>query len=230
MSDGWFSRSGRRPSSPRTVDWGRRVRQDGERSNQVLFGLIAINVLVFLLWTQSAGTILEQVMASQFLVSVESIVHLRVWTLLTAEFSHISPTHLLFNMLGLWVFGREVGQTLGWRDLLNLYLVGAVVASLGHVVFGLVTGDPAPSLGASGAVYAISVVYAAMFPNRTLMINFLIPVPAAVAVAGYILLDLFGAFGMGGGGVAHAAHLGGAAYGLAFWWWRTQRGGGPGRR
>jgi membrane associated rhomboid family serine protease len=99
----------------------------------------------------------------------------------------------------------------------HLYVVGALLASVGHVAYGLVSGSPAPALGASGAVMTVAVVYAALFPRRTLMINFFIPVPAVLAVAGYVLLDLFGMLGGNKDGVAHAAHLGGAVYGFLFW-------------
>lgn len=217
----WFG--GGQQKRPGHVDWGRWVKRDEERAQQLLIGLIVINVLVFVAWSQSRGSILAGLMQQHFLVSVESIAHFRIWTLLTSEFSHYSATHLLFNLLGLWVFGRDVGRMLGSRAVLHLYLAGAIAASVGHVLYGVVTGDPSPALGASGAVMAFAVVFAAMFPNRTLMINFFIPVPAGIAVGIYILLDVAGAFGIGGGGVANAAHLGGAAYGLAYWYLRVKR-------
>lgn len=220
MSNGWFEKR-RRPTGE--VNWSRHVQKDAERADQTLYALIAINVLVFVAWTQSAGTSLEILMGRHFLVSAEALVDFRVWTLLTSEFSHVSANHLLFNMLGLWVFGKPVAESLGWRALLNLYLVGAVVASAGHVLFQLFTGDPSPALGASGAVMAIAVVFAALFPERTLLLFFVLPVPAAIAVGGFILLDVMGMFGAGRAGIANAAHLGGAAYGLLYWWWRTRR-------
>jgi membrane associated rhomboid family serine protease len=219
MANRWFSGQQKRPGH---VNWGRQVRVDTERANQVLWGLIGVNVVVFLLWQIAWGTILENLLVDHFLVSAESVFSLRLWTLVTSEFSHTDGVHLLFNMLALWIFGRDVAHSVGWKHFLHLYLAGAIVASLGHVAFQLMTGDPTPALGASGAVMAISVVFAALFPNRTLMINFFIPVPAALAVGFYILMDVMGLMGTGSG-VAHAAHLGGALYGLLFWWWRFKR-------
>lgn len=219
MSSWWGGGAKKRPGQ---VDWGRWVRRDEERARQWLIGLVAVNVVVFVLWQLARGTILVGLMGQHFLVSVEAIAHYRVWTLLTSAFSHSSASHLLFNLIGLWVFGGDVGRALGSRALLHLYLAGAVAASVGHVLYGVVTGDGTPALGASGAVMALAVVFGALFPNRTLMINFFIPVPAALAVGIYLLLDVVGAFG-GGGTVAHAAHLGGAAYGLAYWWFTVKR-------
>jgi len=121
------------------------------------------------------------------------------------------------------VFGGAVHRVVGNGVFVHLYVVGAVLASLGHVVYGAVTGDLVPALGASGAIMTIAVVYAALFPKRILMLNFFIPVPAGLAVAGYIALDLFGLVG-GRGGIAHAAHLGGALYGVLFWlFWLRRR-------
>ncbi|MCA9492581.1 MAG: rhomboid family intramembrane serine protease [Myxococcales bacterium] len=206
----------------RQVDWARSVRDDQQMGDRVLWTLIGINVVVFVLWSQSRGSLLQDLMARHFLVSVDSIAELRFWTLITAEFSHYEPNHLLFNMLGLYFFGRPVAQALGWKDLLGMYMTGALVASLAHVLYGIVTGDMAPSLGASGAVMAIGVCFAALYPRATLLVSFVFPVPAAVAVGGYLLLDVFGVLG-GGGNVAHAAHLGGALVGLVWWYVRTRR-------
>jgi membrane associated rhomboid family serine protease len=75
----------------------------------------------------------------------------------------------------------------------------------------------APALGASGAVSAIAVVFAAMFPRARLYVNFFIPLPAAVAVGLFLLIDLFGVLNPRADMIAHAAHLGGAAYGAVYW-------------
>jgi rhomboid-like protein len=215
----WFE-SARRPGH---VDWSRRAREDQERSQQVLYGLIAVNLLVFVAWTQARSGPLAETLLLNFLCSVESVSSGRVWTLLTACFSQMDVSHLLFNMLALWVFGQDVGRALGSRTLLQLYVVGGIVSMLAHVAFGLVTGVDVPALGASGSVMAISVLFAALFPQRTLLIMFVVPMPAAAAVGLYILLDVFGIFGGGRGNIAHAAHLGGAAYGLLYWWLRIRR-------
>lgn len=178
--------------------------------------LVALNVAVFALWhTLGRSPAWRAWMAANFLVSVGSIE--RPWTLLLAEFSHVDAFHLLFNMIALWTFGRVIETVLGARRLLGLYLAGAVLASLGHVVYGLAVHSPAPSLGASGAVSAIAVVFAGMFPRARLYLNFFIPLPAAVAVGLFLLVDLFGVLNPRGDMIAHAAHLGGALYGFVYW-------------
>jgi membrane associated rhomboid family serine protease len=197
------------------VDWSRKVRQDRDLATQILWVLVGLNVAVFIAWTQARGSFVQLLMADHFLVSADAMLHYRVWTLLTSEFSHRDPTHLLFNLLGLWTFGRRVGEAVGPWHLLTLYLGGAIVASGAHVVYSLVTGDPAPALGASGAVMALAVAFARLYPNAVLQVWFFFPMPAPVAVAGFLLLDVFGMFG-GSSGVANAAHLGGAGFGFLY--------------
>lgn len=188
-----------------------------DRPRSALFALLGINIVVYILW-QMLGRSEWGVglMADHFLVSLEAMTGLRVWTLLTSAFSHLDFSHFLFNMIGLWVFGGAVEQVLGPRRFTHLYLAGGIAASLGHVMFSLVSGSPNPALGASGSVMALAVMFALLFPKRTLLINFFVPVPAGIAVAGYVLLDLAGAVS-GGSSIAHAAHLGGALYGYLYY-------------
>lgn len=187
----------------------------------ILIVLIAVNVAVFLAWhTLRDGSEPSTFMIDHFLVSLHAVdgEHgFRYWTLLTSAFSHIDAAHLVFNLLSLWVFGRDVAAVLGAGRFLHLYVVGGILASFGHVLFQGLTGAVEPALGASGSIMAIAVVFAAMFPQRRLLLQFLIPVPAALAVALYVLLDLIGAVSGSGTHIAHAAHLGGAAYGLFYW-------------
>jgi membrane associated rhomboid family serine protease len=188
-------------------------------SPALLWTLVGANVVVYVLWQlalrDGRRSNAARFMSDQFLVHYSTVLT-HPWTLLSAEISHIDLNHLLFNCLALYVFGRDVHRVIGDLWFAHLYVVGAILASLGHVAYGFVTGDPSPALGASGAVMAIAVVYAALFPRRTLMVQFILPLPAVVAVGLYVLLDVFGVL-TGGGNVAHAAHLGGAAYGLLFW-------------
>ena len=87
-----------------------------------------------------------------------------------------------------------------------------------------------PVVGASGAIYGLLVAFAYMFPNAELMMIFLpIPIKAKYFVPAILLLDLFlglsgkSIFG-GGGGIAHFAHLGGAAVGflMMLYWKKNQ--------
>ena len=73
-----------------------------------------------------------------------------------------------------------------------------------------------PALGASGAVNAVVFLNAALYPMRTIYLNFFIPMPNILFAGMFLARDLYGAqMGLGGSGTGHAAHLGGAAVGAA---------------
>ena len=186
-----------------------------EHSRHVLIGLIAVNVVVFVLWNSSGSSGLG-FMVNHFLVSGLAVSEGRYWTLLTSAFSHNDTMHLLFNSIASWVFGGVVGRSDGAKAILQLYIAGALISGAGHVYWDSLTPGNVPALGASGAVMALAVVAAFRQPAQVLLINFLLPVPMALAVALYIGWDMMALFSGTENGIANAAHLGGAATGLAW--------------
>jgi membrane associated rhomboid family serine protease len=145
-----------------------------------------------------------------------------IWQLLTYGFMHGSLTHLLFNMLALYMFGGEVERLLGPSHFLQYYLVcvvGAAVAQL--VVTSNMNLPPLPTVGASGGVFGLLLAFGMAYPQRRIMLLFPpIPMPAWVFVTLYGMLELYLGVTGSGQGVAHFAHLGGMAAGyamLVFW-------------
>jgi membrane associated rhomboid family serine protease len=152
----------------------------------------------------------------------------QVWQLLTYGFLHGSLTHLLFNMLALYMFGSEVERLLGPSHFLQYYLacvVGAAVAQL--VVMGNMNLPPLPTVGASGGVFGLLLAFGMAYPQRRIMLLFPpIPMPAWLFVTLYGLLELYLGVTGSGVGVAHFAHLGGMAAGyvlLAYWRGKARR-------
>ena len=134
-----------------------------------------------------------------------------LWQLLTYSFLHGSALHLMFNMLALYTFGRDLERLFGSSWYLQYYLVSVMAAALSHVVVTAWMGAPPfPTVGASGGVYGLLLAYGVYFPHRTLILLFPpIPLPARVFVVLFAALELY--FGVTGtvSGVAHFAHLGG---------------------
>ncbi len=134
-----------------------------------------------------------------------------LWQLLSYSFLHGSLLHLMFNMLALYTFGRDVERLFGSLWYLQFYLASVVAAALTHlVVTGWMGAPPYPTVGASGGVYGLLLAYGIYFPRRTVILLFPpIPLPARVFVALFAALELY--FGVTGtvAGVAHFAHLGG---------------------
>lgn len=125
--------------------------------------------------------------------------------------------HVFMNMLFLFFLGRETEQALGRAGFLRLYVTGGVIGGLACWVSALLQGSAVPTIGASGAVYALMVYYAFRWPRRTIFIYFM-PVPIWLFVAYRVFTDLTG-FLSGAGeasGVAVLAHLGGAAIGYVW--------------
>lgn len=151
----------------------------------------------------------------------------QVWQLLTYGFLHGSLTHLLFNMLALYMFGGAIEGLLGARRYLTYYLacvVGAAVTQL--VVLGNMDRPPVPTVGASGGVFGLLLAYGMAFPRHKIMLLFPpIPMQAWLFVTLYGLLELYLGVTGSGQGVAHFAHLGGmaAGYVLLTHWARQRR-------
>lgn len=151
----------------------------------------------------------------------------QVWQLFSYMFVHGGLTHLLFNMIALWSFGRILEQAWGNQRFLIFYLacgVGAAVISMlvDQFVFGQVYLGA--MVGASGAIYGVLVAFALLFPNFKIMLILIpVPIPAKIFVPILLLIDLSaGITGVSifGQNIAHFAHIGGAVMGLLlvkFW-------------
>ena len=157
------------------------------------------------------------------------------WQLITYAFLHDPQNwmHILGNMLAVYMFGPDTELVLGSRRFGFYYLacvVGAAATQL--VVMHAAASGPYPTLGASGGVFGILLLFGMSFPQRKVIMLFLpIPMPAWLFVMLYGLFELvFGVFG-GSDGVAHFAHLGGLATGalLILYWRGVRHGPGPTR-
>lgn len=172
--------------------------------------LIAANVLLFLLQGQFNGA-LEELFALYPLQPLDGHVYFHYWQIITYSFLHGSYTHLLFNMLALWMFGMEIERYVGpWR-LLACYFASVVTAALSQLFIPILFGaTPAPTIGASGGVFGLLLAYAVMFPRRKVIpLIPPIPMPAWLFATLYAGIELFLGVTGNQSGVAHFAHLGG---------------------
>ena len=135
---------------------------------------------------------------------------------ITYMFMHEDITHLFFNMLALYMFGSILENLWGPKRFINYYLLCGLGAAALQLIIFYFSGDGARLLGASGAVFGLLVAYAMIFPNTELQLYFFIPVKAKYLVIGYALYELvLGLMDSAGDNVAHFAHLGGLAVGVA---------------
>lgn len=132
-----------------------------------------------------------------------------VWQVFTYQFLHGGFFHLFFNMFALWMFGMELETLWGSRRFLTYYLLSGVGAAIVQILIATV-----PTLGASGAVYGILLAFGMTFPNRQIfMFPLFIPIKAKYFVMIFAGIELFSGL-RGSDGIAHFAHLGGAATGF----------------
>jgi membrane associated rhomboid family serine protease len=137
-----------------------------------------------------------------------------IWQLITYQFMHGGFMHLFFNMLALWMFGAELESLWGSRKFLIYYLLCGIGAGLVQLFISPLFSNPAPTIGASGAIYGILVAFGMTFPNRTIMMfPIFFPIPAKIFVILFAGMELLNGLNSSDG-VAHFAHLGGAVMGV----------------
>ena len=149
--------------------------------------------------------------------------HFAPWQVGTYAFLHGSFGHLFFNMLGLWMFGSELERVWGDRRFMQFYGASVLAAAVTQLIVTALMGSDYPTIGASGGLFGLLLAFAMMFPNRTILLFFVIPLRAKYLVLLYGLLELYQGAAVRDSGVAHFAHLGGMLGGLLMIrYWRGQ--------
>lgn len=186
----------------------------------ITLAIIVANALVFFL--ELAG---GEAFVKTWAMVPADVVAGRHWiTMLTAMFLHGSWSHILGNMLFLWVFGPEIEGAMNPGRYLIFYFAGGVAANLAQIA--LAPASTVPTLGASGAIAAVMGAFLITYPRdriRTvLLIGFFFTVtfvPAFLLIGLWFLLQLISVGAVtaaqagGSGGVAYAAHVGGVIFG-----------------
>lgn len=151
----------------------------------------------------------------------------RPWQLLTYGFLHDvrGLTHILFNMFGLWMFGRDLERLMGAQRFLIYYLTCIVGAGIVQLIVANLQGGVYSTVGASGGVFGILLAYAMAFPNRTVVLLIPpIPMKAKYFVLFYGLLELYLGVSGRAPGIANFAHLGGMLFGfILLQYWRSTK-------
>jgi membrane associated rhomboid family serine protease len=143
------------------------------------------------------------------------------WQPVTYAFLHGSFEHLFFNMLGLWMFGSELERIWGAKRFMQFYAASVLAAAVAQLAVTAITGAVYPTVGASGGLFGLLLAYGMMFPHRSILLFFVIPIPARMLVVLYGAFELYqGVYGTQAG-IAHFAHLGGMLGGfLMLQYWR----------
>lgn len=142
-----------------------------------------------------------------------------IWQFLTFQFLHGGGLHLIFNVIGIWFFGRFVEERLGAPRMLRIYFTCGVLGGLLHMVMAFVAPQFFglwPVFGASAGVCGLLAAFATLEPEATILLFFVIPVRARYLLIASVGIALFFTVVPSDPGIAHAAHLGGLLGGVAY--------------
>ena len=204
-------------------------RQNQSQPHSIIFYLIMTNVIIWVL----DFTLLNGLLTKLFALRTIDIMQPTQWyRFLTYGFCHSAGVwHILGNMFTLYFLGRSVESRYGGREFLFFYLFATVLGGiywsgsnywalesvrdqltqleLHHASFSSV-------VGASGAVSAVTILFALNFPRVIILIWGLIPMPAFVLGILIIVMDVAGAQNQNTN-IAHSVHLAGAAFALIYY-------------
>lgn len=184
-------------------------------SEKVFYPILAANVLVFGAWRIRT---LQPFMVKYFCSNPSGSASCLPMVLST--FSHYSAFHLAANMYVLYSFMPAAIASLGKEQFTALYLSAGVISSFSSFVYKVLLNQPGLSLGASGAIMAILSYVCVQYPDTKLNIIFLpmYTFAAGTAIKAIMSVDLAGVL-LGWKFFDHAAHLGGALFGIAWCYW-----------
>jgi membrane associated rhomboid family serine protease len=187
--------------------------------------IIGVNVALWFVfaiaWNRTTGGFGAFIYEYLALHPHDVVGRLRVWQLFTALWLH-EPGHgghVLFNMLFLFFFGREVESALGARRYLALYLLAGIASTVAFTAYALLAAERMAGIGASGAVYGVGAFLALREPNLPIYF-FFVRMPMWVFVGVFMVGRQVMDLAAGGGAVGSiVAHLAGAAWGFVHHRW-----------
>jgi membrane associated rhomboid family serine protease len=185
----------------------------------IMFANVGVFVLHFVLFAFGNSNVVSDVLG----LSPRAVLERgQLWRLVTYLFVHDAQgfTHILFNMLALWMFGVDLEHRWGTRGFTKYYAITGIGAGVATVLIALLPYDVtrdiynATTIGASGAIYGLLLAWALLFPHRKILFMFIFPLPARTAALLMGGMSFLAAVSGRNGSVAEATHLAGL---LAGW-------------
>jgi membrane associated rhomboid family serine protease len=193
------------------------LRRDGGARGTVVFWIIGLTVAMYMVQGALLGR--GEIDLSQIfgVVPRRMIGKGWLWQAVTHPLLHepYSLWHLAFNMIFLYWLGVDVAEIYGVRRFLLLYVGGAVSCAFLYAGLGYAVGRiDVPAIGASGAIMAVAVVGAFLFPSRTVAFMYVLPMPLWGLVALYVGIDVYYLLTGLPSWPSSAGHVGGAFFGF----------------
>ncbi len=198
------------------------------RYQWVTIGIIAVNIIVFILQISGLGL----AVGASFAVIPSELLQVRIvsgsahgpfdtiavpeaWTLITYMFLHTDVIHLASNMMFLWVFGDNVEDAMGHIKYLAFYLLCGIAAALAQAM--MQPTSQLPLMGASGAVAGTIAAYLILHPRVLVWVLAFRVIPLRVTATWilgmWVATQLFMILINRGDQVAWWAHIGGVLAG-----------------
>lgn len=181
--------------------------------------LLISNVALFLLYFFAVQFHFSAIFYPFGLIPGQVLGGFAIWQLFTYMFLHdpYGFSHILFNMLTLWMFGADLERTWGRKEFLKYYFLCGVGAGIcvviGNALFGTMNTR---TIGASGAIYGLLLAFGVLYPDRVVLFSFLFPIKAKYFVMIIGAIAFLSSIGASGSGVSHVAHLGGMIFGYGY--------------
>ena len=149
-----------------------------------------------------------------------AVVRGAVWQLATYEFLHALPrvsiSHILFNLLTMWMIGGDLERHWGGRKYLTYWLVCGIGAGVCVALAGGFRDVRIPTIGASGAIYGLLLAYGTIFGERVFLFMMLFPLKARTVAWILFGIAFISSLSPGTDPVSHVAHLGGMVVGWLY--------------
>jgi len=190
---------------------------------QTVKKLLIINGGIFL-FQQFCNLFFPGVIENFFGLSQTGLIsNFMIWQIFTYMFLHGGWFHIIFNLLVLWMFGGDLEDRWGKNLFLHYYIfsgvgAGVFIAIINYILYSNYGLSP-PTIGASGAIFGILLAYALTWPNREVLLYFLIPVKVKYLIIGLGVMEFFGTLSTvsgSGGNISHIGHLGGIISGYIY--------------
>jgi len=186
--------------------------------------ILVVNSVVFLA-EYANGQQSHQAFQEYGALSLDGVKRGCLWQFFTYQFLHGGLPHLVVNSLALYFFGRPLEDALSKGSFLKLYLLSGLARVVVQVLLGLVSPRfGLPMVGASAGICGLIAAFALLHPDSTIYVGFFLPVRAKYFLPLMIVLSLIFLFTSTDGHIAHAAHLGGTLFGVAYFRWAGELG------
>ena len=146
-------------------------------------------------------------------------INFKTWQLISYMFIHANLLHIVFNLYILWIFGPHIESILGTKKFIIYYFLTGIFSG---ICCYSISFSPLPTIGASGAIFAIIIAYSYFYPNRIISFWF---IPCKAQTVGLILfcsqlilflLQIKYPPSHGDGGISYISHLGGMCAGYLY--------------